>query len=122
MVFLNTVLNVTDNSGASKIRCIGILGNKKKAKVGDIIIGVVIKSQKTLVLRVKKSDIVKALIVRTKHKIRRPQNTFFQFDDNAVVLLDTKNNPIGTRVFGAISTEIKQLGFLKLTSLATEVM
>jgi len=121
MIYPQTILTVADNTGAKKVMCIRILGgNKKYAEVGDTIIAVVKESIPNM--PIKRSDIVKAIIVRTKKIIRRPDGMYIRFDDNAVVIVNTDNNPRGTRVFGPIAREIRDKNFSKIVSLAPEVL
>ena len=121
MIQPQTILNVTDNTGAKKILCIRVLGgNKKYARIGDTIIGVVTESLPRMT--VKRSDIVRAVIVRTKKSIRRQNGMLIRFDDNAAVIINTENNPRGTRVFGPIAREIRDKNFTKVVSLAPEVL
>jgi large subunit ribosomal protein L14 len=121
MIQPQTYLNVADNSGAKKLMCIRVLGNNRKyGFVGDVIIGVVKDSIPNLT--VKKSDVVRAVIVRTKHSIRRQDGSRLRFDDNAAVIINKENNPRGTRVFGSIARELKDRNFTKIISLAPEVL
>ena len=121
MIQPQTILNVTDNTGAKKILFIRVLGgNKKYARIGDTIIGVVKESLPRMT--VKRSDIVRAVIVRTKKSIRRQNGMLIRFDDNAAVIINTENNPRGTRVFGPIAREIRDKNFTKVVSLAPEVL
>ncbi len=121
MIYPQTILTVADNSGAKKVMCIRILGgNKKYAKVGDIIVGVV--KEATPNMPVKRSDIIKAVIIRTKKSIRRYDGSYLRFEDNAVVLINEGNNPRGTRVFGPVASEIREKNFSKIVSLASEVL
>ena len=121
MIQPQTILNVTDNTGAKKILCIRVLGgNKKYARIGDVIIGVVKEALPNMT--VKRSDIVRAVIVRTKKSIRRQNGMLIRFDDNAAVIINTENNPRGTRVFGPIAREIRDKNFTKVVSLAPEVL
>ena len=116
-----TILNIADNTGAKKILCIRVLGgNKKYANIGDIIIGVVKESLPRMA--VKRSDIVRAVVVRTKKSIRRKNGMLIRFDDNAAVILNSENNPRGTRIFGPIAREIREKSFTKVVSLAPEVL
>lgn len=115
------MLTVADNTGAKKIMCIRILGgNKKYAEIGDIIIGVVKEAIPNM--PTKRSDIVRAIIVRTRKTIRREDGMYIRFDDNAVVIVNMDNNPRGTRVFGPIAREIREKNFSKIVSLAPEVL
>jgi len=121
MIQSQTYLKVADNSGAKKLMCIRILGtNRRYAHVGDIIIGVV--KDATPNLTVKRSDIVRAVIVRTKQSIHRKDGSYLRFDDNASVIINKEKNPRSTRVFGPIARELKEYGFTKILSLALEVL
>ena len=121
MIYPQTLLTIADNTGARKIMCIRVLGgNRKYAKIGDIIIGVV--KDATPNLTVKRSDVVRAVIVRTKQPVRRKDGSRLRFDDNASVIINKENNPRGTRVFGPIARELKDKGFTKIVSLAPEVL
>ena len=121
MIQHRTMLNVADNSGAKLVQCIKVLGGTRKryAEIGDIIV-VTVKSaepRKT----VKKKEIHKALIVRQKNVLRRPDGSYIRFDDNAVVIMDGEE-PKGGRIFGPIPREIKEKGFNKIVSLAEEIV
>ena len=121
MIYPQTMLTVADNTGAKKIMCIRILGgNKKYAEIGDIIIGVVKEAIPNM--PIKRSDIVKAIVVRTKKTIRRQDGMYIRFDDNAVVIVNIDSNPRGTRVFGPVAREIRERNFSKIVSLAPEVL
>lgn len=121
MIQNQTYLNVADNSGAKKIMCIRILGgNKKYASIGDVIIGVV--KDATPNMPVKRADVVRAVVMRTKKTIRRADGMSIRFDDNAAVLINKENNPRGTRVFGPIARELRDKDFTKIVSLAPEVL
>lgn len=121
MIQPQTMLTVADNTGARKIMCIRVLGGSRKfARVGDIIIAVVKESIPNMAT--KRSDIVRAIIVRTKKTIRRSDGTFIRFDDNAAVIVNPENNPKGTRVFGPVAREIRDKNFSKIVSLAPEVL
>ena len=121
MIQPQTILNIADNTGAKKILCIRVLGgNKKYANIGDIIIGVVKESLPRMA--VKRSDIVRAVVVRTKKSVRRKNGMLIRFDDNAAVILNSENNPRGTRIFGPIAREIREKSFTKVVSLAPEVL
>ena len=110
MIYPQTVLKVADNSGAKKIMCIRVLGNNKKyAKIGDTVIAVVKEAIPSM--PVKRSDVVRAIIVRTKKIIRRPDGMYIKFDDNAAVIVNMDNNPRGTRVFGPVAREIRDKNF-----------
>ena len=121
MIYPQTILTVADNTGAKKVMCIRVLGgNKKYAEIGDTIIAVVKESIPNM--PVKRSDVVKAIIVRTKKTIRRQDGMYIRFDDNAAVIVNADNNPRGTRVFGPVAREIRDKNFSKIVSLAPEVL
>jgi large subunit ribosomal protein L14 len=121
MIYPQTILTVADNTGAKKVMCIRILGgNKKYAEIGDTIIAVVKESLPNM--PIKRSDVVKAIVVRTKKTIRRPDGMYIRFDDNAAVIVNADNNPRGTRVFGPVAREIRDKNFSKIVSLAPEVL
>ncbi|MBU0540517.1 50S ribosomal protein L14 [Patescibacteria group bacterium] len=123
MVQHRSMLTVADNSGAKKLQCIRVLGGYKKRTAGLAdIITCVVKSAAPHGL-VKKSDIVHAVIVRTRKERRRPDGTYIRFDDNAVVIIDKKSKePKGTRIFGPVARELRGKGFNKIVSLAPEVL
>ena len=107
MIYPQTILTVADNTGAKKIMCIRIIGsNKKYAEIGDTIIGVVKEALPNM--PIKRSDIIRAIVVRTKKTIRRQDGMYIRFDDNAAVVVNVDNNPRGTRVFGPIAREIRE--------------
>jgi large subunit ribosomal protein L14 len=122
MIQMQTYLDVADNTGAKSVMCIKVLGGtrQKYAKIGDIIIGSVKKTLPTSEL--KKGQIIRGVIVRTKQAIRRGDGSAVRFDRNAVVILDDDNNPRGTRIFGAVARELRQKNFMKIISLASEVV
>lgn len=121
MIQPQTYLTVADNTGAKKLMCIRVLGNNRKyANIGDIIIGVVKEAIPNMA--VKRSNIVRAVIVRTKHSIKRADGMVICFDDNAAVIINAENNPRGTRVFGPVAREIREKNFTKIISLANEVV
>jgi large subunit ribosomal protein L14 len=121
MIYPQTMLTVADNTGAKKVMCIRVLGgNKKYAKIGDSIIAVVKEAIPNM--PVKRSDIIRAIVVRTKKTIRRQDGMYIRFDDNAAVLVNPDNNPRGTRVFGPVAREIRDRNFSKIVSLAPEVL
>jgi large subunit ribosomal protein L14 len=121
MIYPQTMLTVADNTGAKKVMCIRVLGgNKKYAKIGDTIIAVVKEALPNM--PVKRSDVVRAIIVRTKKRVRRQDGMYIRFDDNAAVLVNMDNNPRGTRVFGPVAREIRDKNFSKIVSLAPEVL
>jgi len=117
-----TRMKVADNSGAKEIMCIKVLGGSKRryATVGDIIVASVKKALPNG--KIKKGQVVKAVIVRTKKEVQRENGSLIRFDDNAAVIIDTKKEPIGTRIFGPIAREVRYEGFQKITSLAPEVL
>jgi large subunit ribosomal protein L14 len=121
MIQPQTRLSIADNTGAKKIMCIRVLGNNKKyAEVGDIIIGAVKHALPNM--SVKRSDVVKAVVVRTTKTIKRKDGMSLRFDDNAAVIINEEKNPKGTRVFGPIAREIREKKFMKIISLANEVI
>jgi large subunit ribosomal protein L14 len=121
MIYPQTILSVADNTGARKIMCIRILGgNQKYGKIGDTIIGVV--KEATPNMPIKRSEIIRAIIVRTSKPIRRSDGMYIRFDDNAAVIVNPDSNPRGTRVFGPIAREIRDKNFSKIVSLAPEVL
>ncbi len=122
MIQMQSILPVADNSGAKKVQCIKVLGGSKRwaAHQGDIVVASVKEAQPRS--RVKKGDVVKALIVRTVFPISRPDGTKVRFDKNAVVLLDNQKAPVGTRVFGPVMRELRDAGFGKIVSLAPGVL
>jgi large subunit ribosomal protein L14 len=122
MIQPQTYLNVADNSGARKLMCIQILGasNRKYAHIGDIIIAVVKEAVPNMPL--KKSEIVRAVVVRTCKELKRKNGTIIQFDDNAAVVINQEGNPKGTRVFGPVARESREYDFTKIVSLAPEVL
>jgi large subunit ribosomal protein L14 len=117
-----TRLNVADNTGAKEIMCIKVLGGSKRryARVGDVIVASVKKAPPTA--KVKKGKVVKAVIVRTAKEVHRENGSLIRFDDNAAVILDDKREPIGTRIFGPVAREVRYAGFMKIVSLAPEVV
>ncbi len=122
MVQDNTYLNVADNSGAKKVQCIKVLGGSKRkyASVGDIIVVAVKDALPNA--PIKKGDVKKAVIVRTHKEYRRIDGTYIRFDDNACVIIDAGNNPVGKRIFGPVARELRDGGFMKIVSLAPEVL
>jgi large subunit ribosomal protein L14 len=116
-----TYLNVADNSGARKLMCIRVLGgNRRYANVGDVIIAVVKDAIPNMA--VKRSDVVRAVVVRTKKGLRRESGMSIRFDDNAAVIINAEGNPRGTRVFGPVARELRDKNFMKIVSLAPEVL
>ena len=121
MIYPQTILTVADNTGAKKIMCIRVLGgNKKYAKIGDTIVAVVKEAIPNM--PIKRSDIVRAVIVRTCKTVRRQDGMYIRFDDNAAVIVNPENNPKGTRVFGPVAREIRDKNYSKIVSLAPEVL
>ena len=122
MIQTESLLKVADNSGARKVLCIRVLGGSRKryGRVGDIIVGTVKDAIPTG--GVAKGEVVKAVIVRTKYPLKRDNGTVIRFDDNAVVIIDEKMQPKGTRVFGPIAMELRDKNFTKIISLAPEVL
>jgi large subunit ribosomal protein L14 len=121
MIYPQTILTVADNTGARKVMCIRVLGgNKKYAEIGDSIIAVVKEAIPNM--PIKRSDVVRAIVVRTKKTIRRSDGMYIRFDDNAAVIVNVDNNPRGTRVFGPVAREIRDRNFSKIVSLAPEVL
>ena len=122
MVQMNTFLNVADNSGAKIVQCIKVLGGSKRkvASIGDIIVVAVKDALPNA--PVKKGNVERAVIVRTKKEYRRQDGTYIRFDDNACVIIDTGNNPKGKRIFGPVARELRDDDFMKIVSLAPEVL
>jgi large subunit ribosomal protein L14 len=122
MIMEYSRLDVADNSGAKKVMCIKVLGGstKRYARIGDIIVASVKKA--TPGGEVKKGEVVKGVVVRTKYKIGREDGSYLRFDKNAVVIIDNDGNPRGTRIFGAVARELRQKNFIKILSLAPEVV
>ncbi|MBW2039362.1 MAG: 50S ribosomal protein L14 [Deltaproteobacteria bacterium] len=122
MIQMRTVLDVADNSGARKVGCIKVLGSSKRkyASLGDIIV----VSVKDAVpnSKIKKGDVVRAVVVRTRKGVRRPDGSYIKFDDNSAVLINQLNEPIGTRIFGPVARELRAKRFMKIISLAPEVL
>lgn len=122
MIQSYTRLRAADNSGAREIMCIRVLkgSSSQDARVGDVIVGVV--KSATPGQQVKKSEIVRCVVVRTKHPIRRADGSVLRFDDNACVVIKTDMDPRGTRVFGPVARELREANFMKIISLAPEVL
>lgn len=122
MVQSQTLLNVADNSGAKKVMCVKVLGSSRRryARVGDIISC----SVKTAIPggNVKKGDVVRAVIVRTNKEYRRKDGSYIRFDENAAVLINNDQEPIGTRIFGPVARELRERNFMRIVSLAPEVL
>jgi large subunit ribosomal protein L14 len=121
MILVQILLKVADNSGARSVMCIRVLGTKSKvARVGDVIRVTVKEAQPNGV--VKKGEVIKAVVVRTKSTIRRADGSCLRFDSNAAVIIDDNGNPRGTRIFGPVARELRDNDFMKLVSLAPEVL
>ncbi|MGE5396460.1 MAG: 50S ribosomal protein L14 [Chitinophagales bacterium] len=122
MIQPQTMLRVGDNTGAKKVMCIKVLGGslRRYATVGDVIVVSVKEAGVGGV--VKKGDVVKAVVVRTKKEIRRPDGSYIRFSENAAVIIDDNNNPKGTRIFGPVARELRERNFMKIVSLAPEVL
>ena len=122
MVGLRTILDVADNSGAKRISVIKVLGGsaKRYGRIGDVIVANV--KEAIPEGTVKKGDVVRAVVVRTTKELRRPDGSYVKFDRNAAVLINEQNNPVGTRVFGPVARELREKQFMKIVSLAPEVV
>ncbi len=122
MIQSNTILNVADNTGAKKLMCIQVLGasGKKTAAIGDIIVGSIKEAAPGGV--VKNGEVVRAVVVRTKKAMGRPDGSHIRFDENAGVIIDNQNNPRGTRIFGPVARELREKNYMKIISLAPEVL
>lgn len=122
MIQQQTMLTVADNTGARKMMCIRVLGSsgRRYASLGDVIVGVVKDALPNM--PVKKSDVVKAVVIRTVNTVRRPDGMSIRFDDNAAVIINDDGNPRGTRVFGPVARELREKNFTKIISLAPEVL
>ncbi|HBV96156.1 MAG: 50S ribosomal protein L14 [Peptococcaceae bacterium BICA1-7] len=122
MIQVQTMLNVADNTGARKLMCIRVLGGsmRRYARVGDIIICAVKEATPGGV--VKKSDVVKCVVVRTSKEVRRPDGSYIKFDENAAVIIKDDKSPKGTRIFGPVARELRDRDFMKIISLAPEVL
>ncbi len=122
MIQMQTKLDVADNTGAKVVQCIHVLGGSKRryARLGDVIVCSVKKALPSS--DIKPGTVVKGVIVRTKHTVRRGDGSYVRFDKNAVVIVDNDQNPRGTRIFGAVARELRQKNFMKIVSLAPEVV
>jgi large subunit ribosomal protein L14 len=122
MIQMQTRLKVADNTGAKDVMCIKVLGgtNRRYATLGDIVVGSVKKAMPGS--SVKQGDVIKGVIVRTKRPVRREDGSYVRFDNNAIVLLDNQGEPRGTRIFGAVARELRAKNFMKIVSLAAEVV
>lgn len=122
MIQTQSIVNVADNSGARRVMCIKVLGDSRKryARIGDLI-SCSVKSA-TPGGNVKKGEVVKAVIVRTKKEIRRRDGSYIRFDENAAVIINKENEPVGTRIFGPVARELREKNFMRIVSLAPEVL
>jgi large subunit ribosomal protein L14 len=122
MIQMQTILDVADNSGAKRVQCIKVLGGSKRryARIGDIVKVTVKEAIPNS--KVKKGTVMEAVVVRTAKEIRRPDGTYIRFDDNSAVLIKADKEPIGTRIFGPVARELRQKRFMKIISLAPEVL
>jgi len=122
MIQMQTILEAADNSGAKKLACIKVLGGSKRryASLGDVIIVSVKEAIPNA--KVKKGDVMRAVIVRTHKEVRRVDGSYIKFDDNSAVLITPQNEPVGTRIFGPVARELRAKKFMKIISLAPEVL
>jgi len=122
MIGQETVLDVADNSGARRVLCIKVLGGSKRryARIGDIIVAAV--KEAIPGGKVSKGDVVKAVVVRTAKETRRPDGSYIRFDTNSAVLIDNQGEPVGTRIFGPVARELRAKQFMRIVSLAPEVL
>ncbi|WP_374074737.1 50S ribosomal protein L14 [Bdellovibrio bacteriovorus] len=122
MIQMQTRLNVADNSGAKEVMCVKVLGGSKRrvASIGDVIVVSIKEALPNA--KVKKGDVAKAVVVRTVAKLRRPDGSYIRFDDNSAVLINASKEPIGTRIFGPVARELRAKAFVKIVSLAPEVL
>lgn len=122
MIQMQSILDVADNSGAKKLYCIKVLGGSKRkyASIGDVIVASVKEAIPNA--KVKKGDVVKAVIVRTAKEIGRPDGSYIKFDDNSGVVINNQKEPVGTRIFGPVARELRAKKFMKIISLAPEVL
>ncbi|RNC69358.1 MAG: 50S ribosomal protein L14 [Desulfuromonadales bacterium] len=122
MIQMQTILDVADNSGAKKLFCIKVLGGSKRkyAGIGDVIVASVREAIPNS--KVKKGDVVKAVIVRTAKEVGRPDGSYIRFDDNSAVVINNQKEPVGTRIFGPVARELRARKFMKIISLAPEVL
>ena len=122
MIQLESILGVADNSGAKKVHCIKVLGGSKRryASIGDVIVVSIREAMPNG--KVKKGDVARAVIVRTAKEIRRKDGTYIRFDENSAVLINAQGEPIGTRIFGPVARELRAKNYMKIVSLALEVL
>jgi len=122
MIQTQTRLKVADNSGAKSLLCIKVLGGSRRryASVGDVVVVSVKEAMPNS--KVKKGDVMRAVVVRTMKELRRPDGSYIKFDDNSAVLINQQNEPVGTRIFGPVARELRAKNFMKIISLAPEVL
>ncbi len=122
MIQMQTVLDVADNSGAQKVQCIKVLGGSKRkyASIGDLV--VVSVKEAAPHSKVKKGEVLRAVVVRTRKEIRRVDGSYIRFDTNSAVIVNTQGEPVGTRIFGPVARELRAKQFMKIVSLAPEVL
>ncbi len=122
MIQMQTVLDVADNSGAKKLLCIKVLGGSRRrfATVGDVVVVSIREALPNA--KVKKGDVARAVVVRTAKEISRPDGSYIRFDNNSAVLITAQNEPVGTRIFGPVARELRNKRFMKIVSLAPEVL
>ena len=122
MIQQESIVKVADNSGAKKVMCVKVLGGSKRkyASIGDVVIVSIREALPTS--KVKKGDVARAVIVRTKKEISRPDGSYIRFDGNSAVLINKENEPVGTRIFGPVARELRAKKFMKIISLAPEVL
>jgi len=122
MIYMKTMLDVADNTGAKKASCIGVIARKNRAfaSIGDIVTVTVRDAAPNAAI--KKGEKAQAVVVRMKNPFRRPDGSYLQFDSNAIVFIDAQTNPRGTRVFGPVARELREKNFMKIISLAPEVI
>jgi large subunit ribosomal protein L14 len=122
MIQPRSILEVADNSGAKKVQCIRVMGgsHKRYARIGDMV--VVSVKEAVPESNIKKGTVARAVVVRTKKELRRPDGSYIRFDQNAVVLINAEGDPIGTRIFGPVARELRWKEFMKIVSLAPEVL
>ena len=122
MIQMQSMLRVADNTGAKKLMCIKVLGGSKRryASIGDVVVASVKEAIPNS--RIRTGEVVRAVVVRTAKEIGRPDGSYIKFDENAAVLIDTRKEPIGTRIFGPVARELRARRFIKIVSLAPEVL
>ncbi|MCH8843236.1 MAG: 50S ribosomal protein L14 [SAR324 cluster bacterium] len=122
MIQMQTMLRVADNTGAKKLMCIKVLGGSRRryASIGDIIVATVKEAVPNS--RIRKGEVVRAVVVRTRKEVGRNDGSYIKFDENAAVLIDARKEPIGTRIFGPVARELRAKQFIKIVSLAPEVL